>query len=421
MNWYIKIHDEQFGPYSVKELIALHQKGVFTRETPVWVCQKNGWEWIPSKEVIELRFIFSEKLSEKNKSGLIDDDIPFVAPVSDSNREEVLRHKIWAVAGGKGGVGKSLMASSLAIGLTVLGKRVVLVDLDLGGANLHTLLGSREPDKTLFDFFTGQASSLEEIITKTDIQRLFLISGKSGALGGPHISSELKKRVCEELKMLDADYVILDIGAGSTFDQLDFYNEADYGIIVTMPEPHAIQDAFHFIKTALLRKIYLHFSDRLVIQDYYEQGKFAQVNDMAAFLTDIKSIDPLLFKELYYFASSCCPKIILNQVMKHNEIEDGYFILKTLKDMLQVNGQLLGYVFFDPEVRLSTQKLKPFLIHKSKSKAATCIFSIIVHRLLNQSYVKGKFQERDLKRKIKGIEFETTYHGYRSGIGIYRS
>jgi len=118
--------------------------------------------------------------------------------------------------------------------------------------------------------------------------------------------------------------------------------------------------------------------------------------------------------------SQFMPRIILNQVMHREEIKDGHFLIKTLKSMLHVDADYLGYVYFDAHVRRATQNLKPFLIESPKSEAATCIFSMIVHKLLNQSGFRAKFEEIGLRKKVKGIEYETIYKGYRSGIGIYK-
>ncbi len=416
MNWYIKIQKcDQSGPYTKLELMELYHKGPFTRDTLVWVYQKDGWEWTRAESVIELREIF---LSETKESPMgVLDTKPKAAP--KTMPKTILDDKIWAVAGGKGGVGKSIIASSLAIGLTVLGKRVILIDLDLGGPNLHTLFGTQEPSKTIFDFLEGK-SSLQDTIVKTDIERLSLISGKSGALGAANIPHLSKKKLLSNLKNLDCDYLILDIGAGSSYNQLDFFMEADQGIIVTMPEPHAIQDAFHFIKTALLRKISQEFKDNVTVSHAFKDQKYPDVEKIDSFLKGIELQDPEVANLIKLEISQFCPRVILNQVMDHKELKDGHFFIQSLKEMLLLDADFLGYVWFDREVRRATQDLKPFLINAPKSKAATCIFSMIVHKLLNHQYLKAKLKEIGLRRKVKGIDYETIYPGYRSSIGIYK-
>lgn len=424
MNWYIKNRNEQLGPYTLGELKTLSQKAEFNRDTLVWVYQKESWDWIRAEEVIELSELFwlkgpEERLGLSTPLKMSHEEDPSKS-LAKAESKNLLDDKIWAVAGGKGGVGKSVIASSLAIGLTFLGKKVVLVDLDLGGANLHTLLGTREPSKTIYDFWMGEVHSLEDVVVRTEIPNLSFISGKTGVLGSANIDTAAKEKVISCLKTLECDYVILDIGAGTHYDQLDFFNAADENIVVAVPEPHAIQDGFYFIKTALLRKIFLEFNQNPSVEEYFREKKHINLEKIESFLLDIQAKDPAIHELIQSSLISFCPRIILNQVMDRNEVKDGYFILKSLKDILGIQSDLLGYVYFDPEIRKATQNLKPFLLYSPKSKAATCIFSIIVHRILNQRYLKAKLEERNLQKKVEKTDYETTYQGYRSGIGIYK-
>ncbi|MEI6092599.1 MAG: P-loop NTPase, partial [bacterium] len=97
--------------------------------------------------------------NKKNENDVIPDS---VKRVSDRPYR-----KVWAVGGGKGGVGKSLIAANLGIMLARESEKVVLVDLDLGGANLHTCLGVDLPKYTLSDFIQRHVDSLEQLIVPT--------------------------------------------------------------------------------------------------------------------------------------------------------------------------------------------------------------------------------------------------------------
>src|SRR5690349_22896836 len=85
--------------------------------------------------------------------------------------------QIWSMGGGKGGIGKSLLTASLGWQLARMGKRVVLVDADLGGANLHTCLGLSTPPLTLGDFICRRAEKIEDVLVETGVPGLGLISG----------------------------------------------------------------------------------------------------------------------------------------------------------------------------------------------------------------------------------------------------
>src|SRR5262245_10817033 len=88
-----------------------------------------------------------------------------------------------AVGGGKGGVGKTLLVANLAAALAQAGRRVVAIDTDLEGANLHTVLGVPVPRASLADFVAKRESDLRKLLVDTPIPGLRLIAGTHGHLG----------------------------------------------------------------------------------------------------------------------------------------------------------------------------------------------------------------------------------------------
>ncbi len=169
--------------------------------------------------------------------------------------QDALRKKeIWAVGGGKGGIGKSLITGNIGITLARLKKRVLLVDADLGGANLHTTLGIGVPEMTLSDFLNRRVETIQDVIIKTSIPNLSLVSGAQDFLDAANPNFAQKARLLRHLETLDADYILLDLGAGTSFNILDFFLFADHGILVVLPEPTAIENAYRFIKSAFYRR-----------------------------------------------------------------------------------------------------------------------------------------------------------------------
>lgn len=162
---------------------------------------------------------------------------------------------MWAVGGGKGGVGKSCISTNLSVRLAQLGQRVVIVDADLGGANLDTLLGCQRPKYTLSHFFGRHVETLGDLAVATGVDGLSLIAGDSETLGSANPQHAQKLKLIRHLRQLDADIVILDLGAGTTFNTLDLYLAADSGLVVTTPEPTAVQNCFAFVKAATLRDL----------------------------------------------------------------------------------------------------------------------------------------------------------------------
>ena len=151
---------------------------------------------------------------------------------------------IWAIGGGKGGVGKSVLTSSLGIALANTGQRCAVVDVDLGGANLHTLLGVPRPARTLSHFVRGEVASLEEILCPTSVRNLSIVSGSSALLEMANVKHAHKEKLLRHVRKLDVDHVLLDLGAGSAFNVLDFFVAARRAVVVVIPEPTSFENAY---------------------------------------------------------------------------------------------------------------------------------------------------------------------------------
>ena len=91
---------------------------------------------------------------------------------SVKDKETSLTQKMWSIGGGKGGTGKSFVTLSLGVHLARMPKKVVIIDADLGGANVHTLLGIRSPEHTLNDFLERRVDSLNQVSIETPIDNL---------------------------------------------------------------------------------------------------------------------------------------------------------------------------------------------------------------------------------------------------------
>jgi flagellar biosynthesis protein FlhG len=128
--------------------------------------------------------------------------------------------QIWAIGGGKGGVGKSLLASSLAIALSRMGNKVIAIDLDLGGANLHTALGVDLPKQCLGDYFSQRVPKIDQCVVPTGIPHLEIISGANDSVTITNIDHSQKTEFLSHIRQLDADYLIFDLGAGTSFNTL---------------------------------------------------------------------------------------------------------------------------------------------------------------------------------------------------------
>ena len=171
------------------------------------------------------------------------------------DRRDPPEPRLWAIGGGKGGVGKSVIAANLAVALASAREQVALVDLDLGGANLHTLLGMRAPDHSLADFLSRRLTTLAEAMAPTPHHSLALISGAGPRLDMANPKHTQKVKLLRHLQTLPVDHVVLDLGAGSSFNVLDFFLAAHLGVLVLVPEPTSVENAYHVLRAALHRRL----------------------------------------------------------------------------------------------------------------------------------------------------------------------
>ena len=155
--------------------------------------------------------------------------------------------KVIAVTSGKGGVGKSSISINLAMQLSNLGKRVIIIDADIGLANVEVMLGIK-PKYDLGDLMYGE-KKLSEIITEGPMGIKF-ISGGTGIHQLNNLSHEQIMSMTSRLYELDemADYIIVDTGAGISDIGKQFIKSSSEVLVVVTPEPTSITDAYAVIK-----------------------------------------------------------------------------------------------------------------------------------------------------------------------------
>jgi flagellar biosynthesis protein FlhG len=163
--------------------------------------------------------------------------------------------EIYPIGGGKGGVGKSFITASLGALIAKWGKKVALIDLDLGASNLHTLLGMNSPKVGLNSFLNKSVANLEKAAVPTMIPNLFLISSFHCYMEIANLFYAQKLKIIDAIRALSFDYVFLDLGPGTNFNTLDFFLTSKEGILICTPEPTSIENSFRFIKTIYFRKL----------------------------------------------------------------------------------------------------------------------------------------------------------------------
>lgn len=262
------------------------------------------------------------------------------------------RREIWCVGGGKGGIGKSLITAALGWQVARMGRRVVLVDVDLGGANLHTCLGVPPPALTLGDFIQRRVDRIEDVAVDTPHAGLRLISGASD-LGAANINYQQKTRILNKIRSLDVDVVLIDLGAGTSYNILDFFLLADQSILTVVPEPTSIENGYRFIKSALFRRL-RRAAKGASVQQIVDQafdpknplGIKSPLDLLAAVEREDAAEADVLRREIAAFE----PRFVVNQVRSPVDASVGHQLVLACARHLGVRATYAGYVDYDDAV-----------------------------------------------------------------------
>ncbi|GEM_PF-245782 len=271
--------------------------------------------------------------------------------IADAGAEE-LQTRIFSVVSNKGGVGKTHVAVNMAYCIAKRGKKVLLIDGDLGNANVGIKVGIY-PHHNLLDFFDG-TKEIDEIITESDYGFDF-IGGVSGDFKLANLNYAQKLRFVRNFHAVSRDYevVVFDLGAGIHRTTLDFALAADQVIILTTPQD--IVSGYACLKASFYRHCQIEKGLTEKAQDY----------------------DPeLVFR----------PKVIINQVVQMDQAEREFSKIVTAASKHAVTeadgyeldvGYLGGIVYDKQYFREAEQKRRPFVELYPNRKASQCIHEIV--------------------------------------------
>ncbi|MBS5932861.1 MAG: MinD/ParA family protein [Clostridiales bacterium] len=274
----------------------------------------------------------------------------------DTRKNDVAR--VITVTSGKGGVGKTSISVNLAVQLSQIGKRVVILDADFGLANVEIMLGIR-PQYNLADLMY-RGKTLREIITEGP-QNIGFISGGSGIEELANLTRVQLDDLRKMLYELDdlADVIIVDTGAGISDSVLEFVAASSEVILVTTPEPTSITDAYALLKTLSKRSLF--------------------------------SIEDTVIK------------MVPNRVASIAEGRELYNKLSVVvQNFLQLNIEFLGAIPTDMNVSKAVIKQKPVSLAYPNSDAAKAIADIAL-ALSNEEMVVEKQQKRGISQLFSNL------------------
>jgi len=289
--------------------------------------------------------------------------------------------RLISIGGGKGGVGKSLISANLAIELARRGKRVVLVDADLGGANLHTTLGIDLPRRTLSDFIERKVARIEDVVTPTGIENLGLVSGALDHLDAANPRYAQKMRFLRHVQQMDVDYALLDLGAGTHSNVLDFFLVSDHGVLVLVPEPTAVENAYRFVKAAFwrrMRNVAQVYGYDPLLRSVMESGSFKSPVELVAMFSER---DPDAGRNLARHLAAFRPRLVVNQARTPQDAEIGLAVVAAWRKYFGLEMDLLGTISYDDEMWRAVRARRPLLVGRPDVPSARA-FAAIADALL---------------------------------------
>jgi flagellar biosynthesis protein FlhG len=293
---------------------------------------------------------------------------------------EDIANKFWAIGGGKGGVGKSVVTVMLGTALARLGKKVVLVDADLGGSNLHTLVGIRYPRYTLVDFLKKNVLSMDDVLLDTPVENMKIICGADDILGVANPKHAQKIKIFNHLRNVNADVILIDLGGGVSFTTIDFFLFAPNKIVVLTPQVTSIQNAYGFIKSSLYRKLSFEFSKDPEILELITRASFStqgeSIDSMAKLHEAIKALDCEAAEKLMDILNHFDIHLVVNMLRDTKEKNISNIVKSVAKNYLGLEIEELGIINYDSLLGMSINNMPSFIKSNKDSASKYNFYSL---------------------------------------------
>ena len=260
---------------------------------------------------------------------------------------------IFPIGGGKGGIGKSFITANLGVLFAKHGKKVVLVDLDLGGSNLHTFLGIKNPRRGLNEFINKTYKNLEHVVVPTIVPNLFMISSMNCSIEIANLFHSQKSRIINAIQKLPYEYVLLDLGAGTNYNTLDFFLTSNEGLFIFTSEPTSIENTVRFIRAAYLRKLKQILKQRTfntIVKDIVDDLKSKIIVSSSDIFHFLDKYDPARSELLQIKLREFKFKFVLNQFRKQIDVNLGDKIEKVCNRHFYSKFEFLGNISYDEKV-----------------------------------------------------------------------
>lgn len=272
--------------------------------------------------------------------------------------------KLWVVGSGKGGVGKTFIASNLGITLSKLDKKVLLVDLDFGGANLHTHLGLSHNETNLSQYWNGE-KKFREVVLETGLPRLSYVQGHWNQWSPVQMDLAKSRQLVKDARELAYDFVIFDLAPGATEFQLDLFRACDEKFLVVNPEPTAVEKTYRFFEGLITWTLKEQATPDAYARLLKALNEYRSKHSAGAFTFRQYLHEAVGFQFDYFSELDQNPvRLIVNQARSQQDRDLGHSIQSVCRKFYDLPLKFLGQIDYDNAAWQSLRSRRPVLIDK---------------------------------------------------------
>jgi len=289
--------------------------------------------------------------------------------------------RVVAIGGGKGGVGKSLVAANVGIFLATLGKKVVLVDGAFGAANLHVFAGVARPSRSLYEALDNKVP-LADLAVSAHVPGVRLVAGVYDPPRTADVSVAAARALAAQLRDLPADWVVVDLNGGCSAPTLELFLAADVQLLVAVPDPTSIELMHRFVKDAFFARVVARGLGELLerLRREPKQHEGGAPSALELYLAAVAERAPEV-EALRDAILGFAPHLVINCARSKSDMELGRAVASVGRRRLGTPVRYLGHLEYDEAVWASTRRRRPLLIEHPETRIAKC-FERIARGLL---------------------------------------
>jgi len=318
---------------------------------------------------------------------------------------EKSRKKILPVASGKGGVGKTLFTANLGYRLSAEGRRVLVIDLDLGGSNLHTFLGLKNTNRGIIHYLKDKKLKLYDVIYSTSFSNLYYIPGDVLYDMNIELTGAQQKKLIEDIEELDFDFILLDLPTGSTKYSSAIFNISNSGFVLTTPQITSLLNTYLFIKRVLVGLVLDSLDEskikRKKVEQFLNSRKPGDDFYMENLIREIRKEDKKKASEIQKLVRGYKPIVVINLAKTPEDFKSAQMVRELITNSLMVDPICMGLLYYDEIVSRNLQSTKFNIIDDENS-----LFARVIERIAVRMVHSPDFPEMPLEDEYRRDTFE---------------